>query len=154
MKKYLIEDAKCGVAEGGISCGPVSGSVNAAIKFKESNKTQWLSLSEYDGIPAFYLTDDDIFDSLVEEDYNNEKLWDYIKDHEVSEFDGLTLGEYEDVLDSIKEDSQNPAVPVIRYLISLVRCEKDEENKLISMAIGKYADELEIPTIDIEEDYE
>ncbi len=91
---------------------------------------------------------------MVEEEYDNEKLWDYIKDHEVSEFDGLSLGEYEDVLDSIKDDLQNPAVPVIRYLISLVRCAENEEEKLLSMAIGKYADELEIPANDIEEDYE
>ena len=155
MKRYFIMDAKCGMSEGGISCGPVSGTVNASVKFIESNKAQWLSLSEYDGFPAFYLTDDDILDSLVEENFDDEKRWNYIKDHEVSEFDGITTyGEYEDVLDSIKEDPQNPAVAMIRLLITLVRCEEGEEEKLISTASGKYVDELDIPTIDIEEDYE
>ena len=55
MKRYVIENASCGITEGGVACGPVFGSVVATIKIK-NDKTQYLSLVEVQGFPNFYLT--------------------------------------------------------------------------------------------------
>ena len=65
MKRYLIENAKCGITDGGIACGPVSGSVIATVKFKEGEKSQYFSLAEVSGFPNFFLTDKDVFDDLT-----------------------------------------------------------------------------------------
>ena len=40
MEKYLIEEAKCGITDGGMACGPVAGTVVAEVKFKKGRKTK------------------------------------------------------------------------------------------------------------------
>lgn len=154
MKRYLIENAKCGITDGGIACGPVSGSVIATVKFKEGEKSQYFSLAEVSGFPNFFLTDKDVFDDLIKEDFSDKEFESYMNASYISDFDGLELGgEYEDVCSSIHETPENPAVPLLRYIIALVRCPMEDVDGLIQMAAGKYADELEIPISDIEEDY-
>ena len=72
----------------------------------------------------------------------------------IHEFDGIAFDDqYSTTFESMAEDPENPAVPLIRYLIALVRCGMDEVEDLIQMASGKYADELDIPASDVEEDY-
>lgn len=155
MKRYFIEEAKCGITEGGMSCGPVSGNVVVTVKFKEGSKTQWISLVEVDGIPNVYLSDKDVHDSLVAEDIDDEEFTQYMSDHYVSKFNGLDVGaEYDDWFDSIEEDPENPAVQLIRYLLALTWCKPGEpEAELIKMARGKYADELDIPESAVEDVY-
>ena len=154
MKRFFIEDVKCGITEGGFACGPVGGNVVVTIQFKEEGKTQWLSLVEVDGIPNVFLFDKDVHDELVKEDFDNEQFTKYMGDHSIHEFNGIELnGDYRDAFGCIDKDPDNPAVPVVRYLITLVRCDMDDVEELISMAIGKYADELDIPESDVEEDY-
>ena len=46
-----------------------------------------------------------------------------------------------------------PVIPLIRYIIALVRCDMSEVGSIIAMAEGKYADELDIPVSDVEEEY-
>ena len=41
--------------------------------------------------------------------------------------------------------------PLVRYLITLVRCETGDVEKLIASAKGRYVDELDIPASDVEE---
>ena len=150
----MIEDAKCGITEGGMGCGPVDGNVVVTVRFKEDNKTQWLSLVEVDGIPNVFLFDRDAHDDIVKEDLDNEEFINYMNDHFIREFNGIQFnGDYSDAFDCFEEDPENPAIPLVRYLITLVRCEMDEVEGLISMAKGKYADELDIPVSDIEEEY-
>ena len=55
---------------------------------------------------------------------------------------------------SFAEDSENPAIPLIRYMITLTRCPLDQVDELLAMAKGRYIDELEIPASDVEEDFE
>lgn len=154
MKRYMIEDAKCGITGGGMGCGPVDGNVVVTVRFKEDNKTQWLSLVEVDGIPNVFLFDRDAHDDIVKEDLDNEEFINYMNDHFIREFNGIQFnGDYCDAFDCFEEDPENPAIPLVRYLITLVRCEMDEVEGLISMAKGKYADELDIPVSDIEEEY-
>ena len=153
MKRYLIEDAKCGITDGGMACGPVSGSVIATVKFKEGDKSQYLSLAEVSGIPNFFLTDRDVYDDLIKEDFDDKEFDSYMNASYISDFNGVELGEYVDVLESIHEDPENPAVSLLRYIIALVRCPMEDVDGLVEIASGKYADELEIPISDVEEDY-
>ena len=152
MKRYFIEEAKCGVSEGGMACGPVSGSVNASVKFRDGGKTFWLTNSEVTGIPNFFLTDKDVFDQLCNDDFS-EEFNAYMQECFVSDFEGITLGEYEEVFESIMEDPENPAIQLVRYLIALTRCKIEEEEGLIELAVGKYIDEVDVPLTTDEEEW-
>ena len=155
MKRYLIETAKCDVTEGGMACGPIPGNVVATVQFKEDQKSQWLSLVEVMGIPNVYLTDQDIFDKLLAEDPDDDEFIEYANQHQIWDFNGIKFAEdYNATLSSFEEKPDNPAIPLIRYLLSQVRCDWDDMGDIIKTASGKYADELSIPTIDLEEDYE
>jgi hypothetical protein len=55
---------------------------------------------------------------------------------------------------SFADDPENPAIPLIRYMIALTRCPLDQVEDLLNMARGKYVDELDIPASDVEEDFE
>ena len=73
---------------------------------------------------------------------------------ELDSFDGIELSEdYFDIFESIAETPDAPAVPLIRYMIALIRCSMEEVDGLIRMAVGRYADELEVPMSDKEEYY-
>ena len=69
---YLIEDIKCGITDGGIGCGPISGNVVTAIKYNDGNKSLYLNLIEVCGIPEFHLSDNDIYDELIKEEFSDE----------------------------------------------------------------------------------
>ena len=43
MGKYYIDEVKCGLSEGGIACGPVSGNVVVSVNVKEGDKAFWIS---------------------------------------------------------------------------------------------------------------
>ena len=146
MGRYMIEEAKCDY----VDFGP-DAVVCAIIKYNDGKETKHLSLSEVSGIPNFTLTTEDIFDKLMEKDGSDPDFWDKINDITISEFNGIDIsGEYDDVIYNIRENEDNPAAPLLRYIIALVRCEGEQD--LIKMGTGKYVDELEIPISDIEED--
>ena len=154
MKRYFIEDVKCGLTEGGMACRPVSGSVVVSVKYHDGERNGWLSVVEVDGIPHVFQTDEDIFERLLKEDVRDEDFIQYLQGHSISYFDGIEFGfGYEDTFESIADGTDDPAVPLIRYLIALVRCETDETETMIEMAVNRYADELEIPVSDVEEEY-
>lgn len=153
MARYFIEEAKCGMTGGGMACGPFPGTVVAAVRFRKSKKSKLLYLSEADGIPCFTLTDKDVFDDLLKEDTDDGEFIDYLNDHNIDELDGIEFGcGYDELFESISDDSENPVIPLIRYIVALVRCETEDTEPLIAMAQGKYADELEIPVSDVEEE--
>ena len=137
MKRYMIENAKCDITEGGFSCGPIDGSVVVTVKFKENGSTHWLSLVEVEGTPNLFLFDKDVHDELVKEDFTDEEFTSYMEDHSIDEFNGIAFGmDYSDIFVSISEDPENPAVPLIKYLIALARCDMEETEDLIDMATG------------------
>ncbi len=154
MKRYFIEEAKRGITEGGIACGPVSEHVVVTVKFKKDSTTQWISLVEVEGIPNVYLSDKDIHEELVAEDFDDEEFAEYMEEHFISEFNGIEFDVYySTTFEDIAADPENPAIPLIRYLISLTRCDMDDVEGLVEMASGKYADELDIPASDVEEEF-
>ena len=154
MKRYFIEEAKCGITNGGMACGPVPGNVVVTIKYNDGEQTSWLSLIEVDGIPNLALTDKDVFEDLVEEDFDDEGFTEYLQEHTIFDFAGIEFdAHYDTTFACMAEDPENPAIPLIRYLITLVRCPMREVKGLIKKAEGKYADELDIPMSDVEEEY-
>ena len=154
MKRYFIEEAKCGITNGGMACGPVPGNVVVTIKYNDGEQTSWLSLIEVDGIPNLALTDKDVFEDLVEEDFDDEEFTEYLQEHMIFDFAGIEFdAHYDTTFACMAEAPENPAIPLIRYLITLVRCPMKEVEGLIKMAAGKYADELDIPMSDVEEEY-
>ena len=149
MKRFLIEDAKCGIAQG----GPMIGIVITSVKFNDGESSKWFNLAEVDGIPCFYVTDKDVYDTLIENDFDEEFQEMFDKSH-IDEFNGIFVGgEYDEVFDSIYENPENPAVAFIRYVIALTRCELKDVKKLIKRVVGKYVDEIKVPISDAEDEY-
>lgn len=149
MKRFLIEDAKCGVAQ----AGPMMGIVITSVKFNDGESSKWFNLAEVDGIPCFYLTDKDVFDTLIENEWD-EKFQEMLDNSYIEEFEGIFVGgEYEEVFDSIYENPDNPAVAFVRYAIALTMCDFKDVKKLVKMAVGKYVDEIKVPISDAEDDY-
>ncbi len=148
MGKYYVNEVKCGVGEGGVACGPGSGSVVTSVKITDGDKTFWLSNVEVTGIPNFYLTDEDIYEKLVNDD--DEDFYEKLEGKFIKEFDGIALGEYDDIFASIKKNVGNPAASLIRYIILLTRCSMDEVEGIVALAKGKYVDDIEVPISDVE----
>ena len=154
MEKFFIEEAKCELTKGGIACGPVDPNVVTTVKYKCGDETKWISLVEVMGIPNFLLSEKDIHEGLVKEDDSDKEFWDYVHEINIGEFNGIELGEYGDIFASFADDPENPAIPLIRYMIALTRCPLDQVEDLLNMARGKYVNELDIPASDVEEDFE
>lgn len=148
MKRFLIENAKCGVAQG----GPMMGIVITSVKFNDGESSKWFNLAEVDGIPCFYLTDKDVYDTLIKGEWD-EDFQKMLDNSLIEEFEGITFGEYEEVFDSIYENPDNPAVPFLRYVFALTRCDLKDVDKLVKKATGKHIDEIKVPISDAEDDY-
>ena len=61
--------------------------------------------------------------------------------------------DYSETFASIAEDPDSSAVPLIKYMIALTRCEMGDVQSLLKLGIGRYADELEIPVSDVHEEH-
>ena len=150
MKRYYIEDVKCGITKGGFGCGPIDGNIVTTVKFNDGERSQWLNLIEVAGIANTYLTDKDVFAAAIKEDFEDKAYWDYMHNHHIETFNGLTIsGDYNEIVCDFS-DEDNPAVPLIRYLLALTRCDLEETDDMISMGKGHYVDELDIPMSDVE----
>ena len=126
MKRYLIEEVKCGITDGGMACGPVPGNVVASIKINDGSVSSWLTLAETAGIVSLFMTDRDIYEETLQNDFSEDFLT-YLNSHAIDNVNGLEFSEdYASAFSSISDDPENPAVPVVRYLITLVRCSMEE----------------------------
>ena len=152
MGKYIIKDAKVGVSKGGIACGPIGGTVVASVLYESPNgERKWLHCCETDGNPAFYKSADDIHDRLVDEDWEDQAFWDRVNcELFIEEFGGIRLSDYEETLRDLAKG--DPAAPLIRLLIALVRCDWETTESLIIRAKTTELDDLAVPKIDVEAD--
>jgi hypothetical protein len=93
---------------------------------------KWLTLVDDNGTPKFYSSQEDIFALR-----KNGEVRSWLKEIEtcrINEFEGLKLGEYNDVFFSIYNDFasiytdvERPAVKLIRYMIDLIFAKDGEE---------------------------
>ncbi len=152
MKDYIIEDIKVGASEGGFACGPVGRSAVASVLFRgEGVLRKWIHLVETAGLPAFYLSEDDIHDRIVAEDPGDEEFWGTLTgDLFLEEFQGLKLNDYGTILKQAREESADPSRKLVLFLIALARCGRNEERALTSMAEGRPVSGLAVPVIDFE----
>ncbi len=146
--KYYIHQAKVGLSEGGLFIQCVVASV---LFSKDDGEHRWLHCVEVEGIPCFYLNGEDAYESLIEEDDEvlermNDESW-------VQEIDGFPLGEYDRIFQGLEEQPDNPCVPLIRYVIALVRLDMAESLALAKLADGREVDSIPIPETDLDVDY-
>ena len=139
MNGYYIEDVKCDVLSG----GPDAGIVCTSVKYSNDGVSKWLTNVEVDGLPNFYLTEDDIFDKIMADD-DDEAFQAYKDENFIEEFDGIELGEYEDIVDSLMENEDDPAAALIKYVIAVTRSDMEITQELIQSGKGKNAEALEI----------
>lgn len=153
MKRYFIEDAKYGIAE--CENDWISGSPVAAIKYRTEDETKWMSVVDFCGTLNVYLTDEEIFTELLKVVSEDEEYEEYLGNQYIDEFNGITLAtDYNDVYESIYDDLENPAVPLIKLLLVLLNgAEDDSTEELVSVVVGKYADELDLPVSEAEEEF-
>ena len=145
---YLIKGIRYGITEGGMACGPVSGNVVASIEFQDDDKVSFLSMVEVFGIPEFYFSEEDIYDELLEE---SEDFIDKANSLIINEFNGIELEEYEDIMEELKKPYNEEDKALIKLLISVVRLDYDEADKLIEESIGKYIKDINIPDTDLDD---
>ena len=150
MKRYLIEEAKCDFMENAFD----GGLVVSSVKYKCDGESRWLNLDEFNGIPMFFLTDEDYFDRLFDFDISEELVRELEDNWQIFDFEGIDLDDYDCLIESMEEDEENPAIPLLRFIVALTRCNAEDVDGLIKSAAGKYADEIPLPVIDLEEDEE
>ena len=142
MTRYFIEDAKSRHRR---DFGPHA-IVASAVKYKEDNgETKWIYyISECGPMIAVY--GEDIFEQILEikfpEDLNS-----------VDSFGGLSWeGLSEEALFELFDNNKNNGVAnLIHYVYDLGVCDKNEEKELLSLGIGHYSDEIEVPILDEEQ---
>lgn len=152
MKKYMLESVRVGISNGGICCGPVDGTVDVetCVRALDDGKVTYHTLSEMDGFPSIYVTEERIYDDLIEEDYENREFWAHLNDREdCYGFDGYM---------DFYENLDNHEVPeawenIWRYLAYMARADWDATNKMKEFSVGKTFGEFEIPMCDVEQEY-
>lgn len=144
---HNIYQAKVGLTDG----GPFNQHVVASVQYEEDGALSWLSCVEVEGFPNFYLSEDDIFDRLAAE--GDEAFLRRLEDElAISEFEGVPLGEYDDILDAMAKGPEKPGARLIRYLIALIRLDMGESLALAGLADGRPVEEADIPETDLDED--
>ena len=144
MANYFIMDAKAGVGEGGMACGPVGGPIVAEAQLKnEAGQEFFISLAEVDGLPNFFKTDYSTFEEQLSFDMSDEEI-------EMLDKSYMDAGEYEELL----TDPDPEWIDVFRYLMYLVRCDTGKEKSFILATKGCWTNEIRIPMTDIEEEME
>ena len=152
MKKFLIEDVKVGVSNGGIACGPVPGNVVAEVCVRdvEDGTLKYYSMVEVEGIPNFFETDVSTYERQIKNDPNDDEFWDMLSEHSSGDF-----GDYYDFFDSLEETEPHDEAKAMiqRYLVYLVRADWDEIEQMKAKSISHNLGEFVIPVCDAEQDY-
>ena len=141
MSRYFIEDVKLGLKE---DHGPFSGIVVVSVRYNDGSGSKWLHLAESCGCAEFHLSEDDINDILVNIESREDADGIYDRTY-IEKLDGLKLGDYDFLSQSIEFNEDNPLVPLILYMVALVRCPMDDFDAIVEIGKGKYIDEVEIP---------
>lgn len=151
MKKLFVEDVKVGVSRGGMACGPVSGSVVAEVCIRDLEKetAKYYSLTEVEGVPNFFETDESTYDRQIEE-VDDEEFWDMLSAHTAGDFSDY-YGVYANQEEFELHDPEH--LLVWKYLIYMVRADKDEIEQLKADSVGKCLGDFEIPVCDVEQEY-
>jgi len=141
--ELIVEDIKIGESEGGMACGPCGGSLIVSIKINDGEKVQYFTSSLFAGLYEFYLTDKDVFDLFIEEDFDNKAFTNVLENNNVDHLYDLDFSEceseYDNILELIHKSKNNPASGIMQLAVSLYEYLDEEE---IKKYIGKNASEI------------
>ena len=150
MSRYFIEDAKCGYDTVFDGCGPHS-TVASAIKYKEEDgHTGWIYCVHPDGLwPMIALYEEDVYEEIIRGEFPEGP------DYDADSFGGLNWDpeETESLFEALAKNKNNGATNLIRYAYNLCTCPTEEEAELLSLGIGHYSDEIEVPILIGEKQY-
>ena len=144
-KQYQIVNARVDVLAGGPDPSLLFAEVELMPQTAKG-KPVFYTLSEAEGMPAFYKTKESIFDKLVNPDEDEDVISDIVNKH--------TLYEGESYADFFENHKGIECYEGLRYLIYIMRADWNETKAFIKKTKGKLLSEIEIPKSDAEEDWE
>ena len=142
-KQYQIVDARVEVCSGGPDPSLLFAEVELMPQTAKG-KPVFYTLSEAEGMPAFYKTKESVFDRFM--DPNENDFSDIVNNH--------TLYEGESYADFFENHRDIECYEGLRYLIYIMRADWDTTKAFIKKTKGKLLNEIEIPKSDVEEDWE
>ena len=134
MKRFFIEEARYGVGDGGIACGPVDAPIVGEVKIVVDGKRIFYTLAEACGLPNFYISDESYFEKFLDMDLDEDEI------ETINEY-FVETGDYYEIEDNKDEEWFD----IYRYLIYVVRADYDACDRFIKETKGKYLDEIMIP---------
>jgi len=149
MMSYMIKEVKWGVNGG----GPFACEVFVSVLFTDGTDNMWLSNYEYDSIPTFYLSKEDIFDYLRNYNEDDELINDGLEERMISSFHDIILEDYDTIFESMKKCNNKDAINLIKAVIAITRCGNEDMGDLIKSLTNVDLSTIEVPTSDVEEDY-
>ncbi len=145
MKQIIIEDAQTGISDGGFSCGPVGGHAVAEARIRDENgKSAFYGLVEFEGMAYFYAVDQSRYETEITERYP--------EGDEFPEAEAYEYGEFFDVFPTLEKEDPAHAL-LLKYLVCLVRLDRDDAEALKKNSIGKAVGSFALPVCDKEEEY-
>lgn len=140
MTRYLINSVRTGESDGGMACGPVSGSISVEARITtDKGEEFYMVLSETEGIPDIFKSPISLLDRIMDDEYD-ESWAEYHMD----------VGEYDEIF-----EAKDPEwFDLFRYLIYIVSADEEDGERFIKKTTGKYLDEITIPKSVVEEELE
>jgi len=132
---YFIKNVKYG-----ITGGPFDETVIASVEFQVNEETKFLSIVDLNGLFEFYLSDNDIYDKLINEEYED------LEDNIISEYNGCSLDSSDDII-----DNNDDSFLLIKYALLVLRLDEEETKELINKTTNKYLTKEDIENYDFEE---
>ena len=150
MKRFLIEDVRVGISQGGIACGPVPGNVIGEIVLRdEDGKAAYHCMAEVSGTLNFYESESSIYQGQIDEDFDNAEFADLLESSFTEGYDC-----YYDFYEEVNAIQPLSVTARIRkYLAYIVRADWSEIDRLKTDTIGKLVSDIEIPLCDAEAEY-
>ena len=142
-KQYQIVNARVDVLAGGPDPSLLFAEVELMPQTAKG-KPVFYTLSEAEGMPAFYKTKESVFDRFMDPTEND--FSDIVNNH--------TLYEGESYADFFENHKGIECYEGLRYLIYIMRADWDTTKAFIKKTKGKLLNEIDIPKSDAEEEWE
>lgn len=150
QRRYYIEQVKYGITK---DMGYGGEEKNISIKYICDREPFWLTLNEWQGIPTFYVTQINIFEKLMNHVMYDEVCFrKYLEDSKIDEFDGIDIGNYEIIINSMKWRPETSSIDLLDYIIDF-STHMDDADEYVRAAVNRYADQINDIICDEEELY-
>ena len=147
LKRYLVIDAECRKSPNEYGDGYAW--AVASVMYVSNGTRRWLTIREFLGEPAYYVTENPVMDALADAD---SKELDMLNLQPLKDFDGIALGDYRKTLEDVEGKPENAAGSLVAYAIALTRCRKEDEGYFISLGKNRCSDKIPIFGAEPEDD--